>query len=289
MATKPAKTKQPKVDTVDPTLDNIPPTVTTEVAKTPVFADPNARSYGWKPDVADHRDYMFNPPMAKALPLRVGPLGAGGKIENQGPLGSCTGNATTSMLETVLRKRNVDQPDLSRLMAYYNGRVLGGTVDFDSGARIRDVIKGLLKHGVARETLCPYVIDHFRDEPTDEAQSDGVTLSYVIRKLGLNYYRITSLGGVLAALAEGHPVTFGFAVPASFETLSGDFVLKTPCRTEAILGGHAVLAVGYDLVSQTVLVRNSYGDEWGLNGYFKMPFDWFNSPQRLVDDMWVLR
>jgi aminopeptidase C len=57
-----------------------------------------------------------------------------------------------------------------------------------------------------------------------------------------------------------------------------------------MIGGHAVVAVGYDSSVSTpyVWVRNSWGVSWGLAGHFKMDERWFFDPRRLVDDMWVI-
>jgi C1A family cysteine protease len=55
------------------------------------------------------------------------------------------------------------------------------------------------------------------------------------------------------------------------------------------LGGHAVVAVGYDMKKKFVWVRNSWGPTWGIDGYFKLPFAWFTDARRLVDDMWTVQ
>jgi C1A family cysteine protease len=60
-----------------------------------------------------------------------------------------------------------------------------------------------------------------------------------------------------------------------------------PKPTENVLGGHAVLAVGYDDSKSAVLVRNSWGSGWGLNGYFWLPYDYITNPN-LADDMWAI-
>lgn len=44
---------------------------------------------------------------------------------------------------------------------------------------------------------------------------------------------------------------------------------------------------GYDLKKRLFLVRNSWGPEWGLNGYFWMPFEYMTNPN-LCLDFWVI-
>ncbi|MGA7215858.1 MAG: C1 family peptidase, partial [Terrimicrobiaceae bacterium] len=64
--------------------------------------------------------------------------------------------------------------------------------------------------------------------------------------------------------------------------------LNLPKPGEKQLGGHAVLAVGYDDSTKRVLVRNSWGADWGVNGYFTIPYDYISN-SNLADDLWTLR
>lgn len=245
------------------------------------------RTFSWRPDVPDHRDRFYTAKKLKAgLPAVVERLGFENVIEDQGNLGSCTGNSSTSMLEIKLGLTS----GLSRLMAYYNGRVIDGTVGTDDGAQIRSVIKGLTKTGTSVEALWPYDVKKFATKPSAAAfnqAKSGLLAEIAKRKLG--YYRVLTLDDLLNSLANGNTVTFGFSVPASFDNLPASALLALPKKNEAILGGHAVVAVGYDLKKKFVWVRNSWGANWGINGYFKMPFAWFNDPRRLVDDMWTIQ
>src|SRR5439155_1030356 len=81
------------------------------------------------------------------------------------------------------------------------------------------------------------------------------------------------LNQMKGCLASGYPFIFGFTVYQSFES---DAVKKTghapmPGWGERPVGGHAVMAVGYDETKQWFLVRNSWGAAWGIKGYFTMP------------------
>src|SRR5262249_61934311 len=66
-------------------------------------------------------------------------------------------------------------------------------------------------------------------------------------------------------LAEGYPFVFGFTVYTKFESqeMARTGVLSMPGPDEDVVGGHAVLAVGYDDASETFIVRNSWGADWG--------------------------
>lgn len=64
--------------------------------------------------------------------------------------------------------------------------------------------------------------------------------------------------------------------------------LNLPKPSEKQVGGHAVLAVGYDEQTERMLVRNSWGADWGIEGYFTMPYDYISN-DNLADDFWTLR
>ena len=63
---------------------------------------------------------------------------------------------------------------------------------------------------------------------------------------------------------------------------------QLPQAGEKQLGGHAVLAVGYDEDQQRFIIRNSWGPHWGLKGYFTMPYAYLLQPG-LSQDFWTIR
>lgn len=245
--------------------------------------------YGWIPDLPDHRDFRYSG-LVGPLPDHVDRIGVDNPIEDQENLGSCSGVSATSALEIVLKFS-----PLSKLMAYYEGRVLDGTAEFDFGASIRSVIKGLAKTGVCEEELWPYDVQKFATRPSQEAYDDAKKIIPLVSR----YERITSIYEMKSALATGLPVVFGFVLPDYMES---DEVAKTGwvrrlTADDSTLGGHAVVAVGYDSRIDNqygrppfIWARNSWGLGWGFegSGYFMMDEAWFLDTRRLVDDMWVI-
>ena len=77
-------------------------------------------------------------------------------------------------------------------------------------------------------------------------------------------------------LASGYPFVFGFSVYESFESVrvTRTGVVPMPSRHESVLGGHAVLAVGYDDAEQSFIVRNSWGTGWGDKGFAYASLDY---------------
>lgn len=244
------------------------------------------RNYGWLPDRGDQRDYPFSKLMRipAKLPAKVDLRPGCSPVEDQGDLGSCTANALVGAVEFLELKDSIPFQDFSRLFIYYNERVIEHSVNSDSGAMIRDGIKTLNKQGVCFEKLWPYKISKFRTKPSAACYAEG------LKHLISSYYRIVTLDEMKACLAAGFPFVFGFTVYESFESavVAGTGTVPMPKKKERVLGGHAVLAVGYDDSTKRFLVKNSWGVDWAINGYFTIPYAYLSN-SNLADDMWTVR
>jgi len=246
------------------------------------------KRYGWRPSLPDHRDFKYHAskPTIESLPLKVDLRSNCPPIDNQFDLGSCTANAVGGLCEFVDKKIGTDEViKPSRLFIYYNTRKLEGTVGEDSGAYLRDVMKAINRYGYPSEDLWPYEVSKFTRKPPKviyEAAKPSRIETYSRVEQHVEHMK--------ACLAEGFPFAFGFTVYESFEH---DSVAKTgimimPVHSEVAIGGHAVLAVGYDDERQKFIVRNSWGEEWGDRGYFHMPYSYITNPD-LSADLWTLR
>ena len=242
--------------------------------------------YGWVPDVPDQRDLLYSAVRTapSALPQHVDLRPTCSSVENQGNLGSCTGNALAGAIEFLERKDGVTFIDASRLFIYYNERTMEGTVKSDAGAMIRDGIKTLKNQGVCSEKLWPYIISKFTVKPSAACYKEA------LKREITSYHRILTLDEMRACLAEGFPFVFGFTVYESFESkeVASTGVVQMPQPNERSIGGHAVLAVGYDDVQRRFIVRNSWGTDWGQKGYFTIPYEYLAS-RNLADDLWTIR
>ncbi|HVO32856.1 MAG TPA: C1 family peptidase [Elusimicrobiota bacterium] len=242
--------------------------------------------YGWIPDIPDHRDFLFSARRAAPvrLPSTVDLRATCSPIENQGQLGSCTANALAGALEFLEDKDRAPFEDVSRLFIYYNERVVEHTVKTDSGAMLRDGIKTLARDGVCSEALWPYVISRFAAKPTPRCYADGRAHTIT------SYERLLTLNDMRACLAAGFPFVFGFTVYESFESpqVARAGVMPMPQASERAIGGHAVMAAGYDDAQQQLICRNSWGTAWGLKGYFLMPYAYVED-RNLSDDFWTIR
>jgi C1A family cysteine protease len=243
--------------------------------------------YGWLPDLPDHRDLFYSAvaPRLAALPRKVDMRSKCSPVEDQGQLGSCTANALVGGLEFLEIKDGAPFVDLSRLFVYYNERVIEGTVDQDSGAFIRDGIKTLAKQGVCTETEWPYKVSKFAKKPSRACYRTAKKHRIV------SYHRITTVDEMRNCLAEGFPFVFGFTVYEAFESaaVARSGVLNMPGPKEKVVGGHAVMGVGYDDGARRFIIRNSWGSDWGQKGYFTIPYDYLDAANNLADDFWTVR
>lgn len=243
--------------------------------------------YHWKPDRPDSRDHLFTA-VPSVAPAVVDLRTYASTIEDQGQLGSCTGQAIAGAIELIDRK-NRKTLDVSRLFIYYEERVLEGTVNYDAGAYIRDGIKVCYTKGAPLETLWPYNIRKWATKPTSAAYNDA------LKRKVTGYQRCVDFAAVKNAVALGNPVVIGFYVYESFEQgawqqANGSGLMPYPnTATEQFLGGHAVCIVGYNdnLAGGRFICRNSWGTAWADRGYFYMPYDVIRNTS-MSSDFWVI-
>ena len=244
--------------------------------------------YGWIRDLPDHRDLMYAAPMEvlAQLPSSADLRPGCPPVEDQGQLGSCTANAIAGAIEFDQMRQKLSDIFLpSRLFIYYNERAMEGTVGSDSGAQIRDGIKSVSQQGACPESDWPYVIADFTMKPPAQAYQDASAHRAV------RYQRLAqTLSQMKGCLASGFPFVLGFTVYDSFEsaTVAQTGHAPMPSPGESVVGGHAVMAVGYDDGNQWFILRNSWGAGWGMQGYFTLPYTYLLEPN-LSSDFWTIR
>ena len=269
---------------------------------------------GWLPDYPDFRDYTVDHPDIKSMLHKAG-LKSSGKvslpsvvdlrpwcspIENQGALGSCTANAGVGIVEYFERRAYGKHIDASRLFLYKTTRnMLHWTGD--TGAFLRSTMGALVLFGVPPEEYWQYVVADFDKEPP------AFCYAFAQNYQALRYYRLdppTTPGDVVLArvkanLSAGLPTMFGFTVYNSYTQANTTGKIPYPTAGERIVGGHAIVAVGYDdsmkikntnagAVETTgaLLIRNSWGGGWGAAGYGWLPYEYILN--RLATDWWSL-
>lgn len=210
-------------------------------------------------------------------------------VYNQGPLGACVGNGVAAAVQFDNAKQSEEAFTPSRLFIYYGAREIIGTVNYDSGACIRDGIKFIADVGVCKESTWPYEIADFRKKPDTKSYLEAKECKSLI------YHPIDQTASQIEQhLAAGWLIVFGFSVYSSFETTkvkkTGD-VPMPDLKNERVEGGHCATLIGYKdkrYKTKQALWRNSYGSEdWGDKGYGTIPYNYILDPD-LASDFWVI-
>ncbi len=254
--------------------------------------------FGWLPDYPDTRDYTTNTEEIKILLPKTKTLDKidlrkyCSPIVDQGALGSCTANAASGIVEYFQNKNCGTCAPASRLFIYKATRNLMQTRG-DSGAYIRTTMGALALFGCPPEKYLEYNIDKFDNEP------EAFCYSFAQNYQALKYFRLDehgltpneTLNNIKETLCKKIPAMFGFTVYSSIRN-SIDGKIPFPSKTEKVLGGHAVVCVGYDdsldigTCKGAFIIRNSWGPSWGDNGYGYLPYDYLL--KGLAQDWWAL-
>jgi C1A family cysteine protease len=240
--------------------------------------------YGCRRDTRDARDVPFKPKVIR-LPKAVDHRSHLPPVMNQGELGCCTGHGTTAALRFLMLKNGKADIPLSRLQNYFDAREIENSVGEDAGAEIRDNIKAAAANGIAREALWPYDIARFADRPPAAAYANAMNFQ------ALKYKRVNVNTMCLKlALASGFPVVIGVSLYDSFESIDVEISGVVPMpnlHSEALVGGHCMLVVGYGQRAGHFTVLNSWGDDWGDKGFCYMPEKYLGS-KKYGSDYWVI-
>jgi C1A family cysteine protease len=266
-----------------------------------------AVSLGWHPDVPDIRDKHAGRSGARRRfevaarkvkrKWQAKPPAQWGEnlqwcspVEDQDALGSCTAQAVVGLAEYMQRRAGIRHVDGSRLFVYkVSRRLLGWTGD--TGAYLRTAMKAVAAFGIPPEQYYPYDISRYDEEPTAFLYSFAQNYQF------LKYVRIdtadrdpdTVLVEVKRVLAAGLCSVFGFSV---YSSLSNAPDIPYPTPADSLEGGHAVMAVGYDDnhvntdgSKGALIIRNSWGTNWGIGGYGFLPYRYVTTG--LARDFWT--
>jgi C1A family cysteine protease len=260
--------------------------------------------YGWHPYWTDHRDYSsrhdavvsllgmlkMRKRKSQNLPDSVDWREYCGPVEDQQGLPTSSAHACVALIQQLERRSSGRLLRLSRLFVHYAAR-RQLNITGKSGVSLRATLKAIVRCGVPPEEFWPYDMAHLDHEP------DAFSFSFHREYRPLRYMRLDSgdldgeqiLHGLRSFLAAGFPFVFGFPVCNS---IGIEAEIPFPTAADRILGGQAVTAVGYDDKRRirsdkgALLVRNSWGSDWGDEGYGWLPFAYVK--ERLAADFWTL-
>ena len=282
------------------------------------------RGMGWLRDLPDFRDYTPEhkkiKPMLKTLNMSASAAPASlpasvdlrawcSPIEDQQDLGSCTAQAGVGLIEFYERRAFGTHIDASRLFLYKVTRNLLGWTG-DTGAFLSTTMAAMTLFGAPPEKYWPYTTAKPGPvaPPTTDFDMEPPAFCYAFAEnyQSINYYRLDPPGVTPANLlqmiktnlAGKMPSMFGFTVYSSYQYSGTNGCFPFPCPKESAVGGHAVVAVGYDDAKKiknpisgqettgALLIRNSWGTGWGEKGYGWLPYEYVL--KGLADDWWAL-
>lgn len=275
-----------------------------------------AQNYGWEPDPFDQRDedHEFGTTQAdKNYSSSVSEIDRSNlykAISAQLHLPSCTANAGADYLEAVdvldrvrsKTKNGMDEkqaigealaevPHYSRLFLWWNGRNEMDPPrhkDIDSGCYNRLIMDIASRFGVCREKLWPYDENVLppNNEPRPIVRPSLSAYRDARGHMTSSYHAILDHGDVrlekiVKAIQATPGVMFGTGIGPSF----GDCEDKVIHKPQYTNGRHAMVIVGYDRNKSAFKVRNSWGKDFGVNGYCWMHEDYI--AWRGTNSFWV--
>ena len=213
-------------------------------------------------------------------------------IEDQEALGSCTAHAGVALVEYYEKRAAGEHLDASRLFLYKVTRNLLHWTG-DTGAYLRTTMKAMRLFGVPPEEYYAYDVARFDDEP------EAFLYAFAANYKALVYTRLDLPGTdkddllrqIKRLLRTGFPAMFGFTVYSSLYSAEQGRI-PYPREGDKVVGGHAVVAVGYDNDLEigedtgALLIRNSWGTDWGEDGYGWLPYKYVTAG--LAVDWWTL-
>ncbi|MEM8809591.1 MAG: C1 family peptidase [Cyanobacteria bacterium P01_G01_bin.38] len=225
-------------------------------------------------------------------------------VVDQKTLNACSAYAAVGLMEYFVRKQLKKRvKSLSPMFLYKVTRNLMHQIG-DTGASIRETMKAMTLFGVPPMDYWPYDLEKFDNEPTPFCYSFAQNFQ------ALKYFRIDYanmprellLFQIQALISAGFPCIFGLTLYSSAykeKNIQQGFIPCPDPKLDKRVGGHALMAVGYDdfkMVSTeggmgssspgALLVRNSWGAAWGKGGYGWLPYDYIMNG--LTSDWWSL-
>lgn len=214
------------------------------------------RTYNWYPDTVDLA-YRF------------------GRVENQGNQNTCTAFAGLAWYNEWLVRKGQSWQDFSEQALYWEERFSNNDENSDTGAWMSDILYVLTNFGVMREKDSPYAHPNLTSRPDPTRYIEGSKLPLeIVRQLYTHGSALCQ--DIIDSLSNGFPVLFGLQVFSGFVNVGSDGIVTMPTTGEISLGGHAIVAIGYDMERKLIKCRNSWGESHGDNGHVWLPFDFFN-------------
>ncbi|CAF2897348.1 unnamed protein product [Rotaria sp. Silwood2] len=214
-------------------------------------------------------------------------------VEDQKDMNTCVANAFAGACEYFMKKSTGNHIDVSRLFVNYNGRLVESPTmtTQDVGSSLIYTAIALRRYGICEEAIWKYDRKNLNQRPSDTAYMRGSQFTVTVVKLQ------PTLIAMKTVLAKKLPFVVSIVLLESArqegEERNGYILMPNPAdpRVKHAKLGHAVLIVGYDDETQHFIVRNSWGSDWGHNGYFFIPYQYLLNPKLFLADegLWIVK
>lgn len=218
-------------------------------------------------------------------------------VKNQSDRGTCTFFSTAALVEATIKKdQNIDVNISEEYMNYTTKET---AYSDQEGSHVYYIVNAINRRGLLLERDSSYQASWFSSGlPCEKYNSndssapaecfshkspDSETLKKVISADGIKFIGAEKdTNDVIRFLAnEKRPLTVSVAVNFNGWPQTGDIYhdedLRKQCLDNtATCGGHSILLTGYDLDKGVFFFKNSWGADWGNNGYGTMTIDTFD-------------
>lgn len=237
---------------------------------------PHEFGLGWSKDPPDHRDLLWEQiASSRMLPTRY-VWGAAGPVLNQGQTPQCVAYSTASMKAV---EEWVEQHKPGTYGPWY-GFATGTFYQWckqndgapnQAGTSIRVAMTLLKNYGYPANAIRGRVSD--APSPISERR-------YPIS----SYVRLMTIHDLKQAIFAIGPCCFGMDVDEGiyYPRRAANGVFLPPPNGRPV-GGHAMVATGFDETRQAFRIKNSWSSLWGDKGFAWMPYTWF---ERYDYDAW---
>ena len=222
----------------------------------------------------------------------------------QGLYNTCQSHVVAGMLEFLETRTTGSYVPASRLFLYQTTRRLVHE-EGDPGLYIRNAIGALRLLGAPPEAYYPY-LDPAGGDPRLDQAPDAFAFALARDFGALESYRLDPEGrshaDVLAVIrqhcASDLPVSLGFPLYAEAcyqSKTNGEIPFA---KDDELVGTHAIMVVGYDdekrienqaegdTYTGAFLIRNSWGEQWGLDGYGWLSYEYLTAGH--ASDVWCM-
>ncbi len=219
------------------------------------------------------------------LPIRVN-LREKAKVEiyDQGQTGSCSANAICASYSLLNMLNSRPAINLSRMFIYYNSRVPDNEQGVDSGAHLFNSFNSMALQGCCQEAFWPFQTNLLTICPPGLCYQEA--LKHCTQQQNTRLNPTYMLYEIKRCIANNLPVVISILVYSSFESqlVAETGMIPLPnVQAEQLLGGHALLVLGYDDIMQVVVIQNSWSDRWGDNGIGYLPYAFISNPNLTWD------